>query len=349
MIVTVRKDMPLSPIELALLTECPREILLWAPLSNLERLGIVGRKEIEYTLEAKIEGKKETHTFSEITYVFSDGFVRLLQEALNEKKAKKIVKLMYRKDWTCFDNIEDRNAGRIDCYCTIKDKKKGPIIGGVIKSMIGDSIVTPCEAVLIMALARPILPIGDDKIGRRYTAGGDLYASVLTKFLEFMPGEWIDKRAVSFENAINRVAEWLCVRGLLDDDSLKATKKGSRIKTDILGRLEGVAKSKDTQLIDRYRPWILAAGLIPSDVMRERVPIDWFMLAYATLYMEFCSRNKDGEWFIIQRNFGSGSGQPPYMNRLYGVQNRKKCLKLIKPLDEETEARVYERMGIKIR
>lgn len=345
----VPKDMTLSPIELALLAECQNETLLWAPLSNLERLGIAGRKEIEYTLEGKIEGKRETHTFSEIVYMFSDKFIRLLQEALNEKKAKKIIKLMYKKDWVCFDNVEDRDAEKIDCYCTINDKKKGPIVGEVIKNMSEDSIITPCEAVLIMALARPILPIGDDKIGRRYTAGGDLYASVLTKFLEIMPGEWLDARAVSFENATNRITEWLCVRGLLDDDSLKPTEEGSKIKTDVLGRLKGVVKSNDIQLTYQYRPWLLATGLVSSNVMRERVPIDWFMLAFATLYMEFCSRSKDGEWFIIQRNFGSGSGQPPYMNRLYGVQNRNKCLKLVKPLDEETETKVYEKMGIRIR
>ncbi|MFX0096599.1 MAG: hypothetical protein ACFE7E_02440 [Candidatus Hodarchaeota archaeon] len=343
------KDIQLTPIELALLSECPREMLLWVPLSNLERFGILGKKRIEFTLMGTIEGKKETHTFSEIMYAISDQFIGLLQQALNEKKAKKIVKLLYNKTWTCFDNLEDKNAKEIDCYCTIEDKKKGPIVGGVIKSMAGDSIITPCEAVLIMALARPILPIEDDKIGRRYTAGGELYASILTKFLEFLPGDWIDKRAISFENAINRIVEWLCVRGLLDDDSSEPTRKGLEIRSNIVKRLKDVISSGDTQAIDYYRPWLLAAGLESPKVMRERVPIDWFMLAFATLHMEFCSTNQDGEWYIIQRNLGSGSGQPPYMNRLYGVQNRKKCLKLIKPLDDETEETVYEKMGIRIR
>ncbi|MFX0068115.1 MAG: hypothetical protein ACFFA1_04365 [Promethearchaeota archaeon] len=343
------KDMQTTPVELALLSEGPREILLWAPLSNLERLGILRTKRIEYTLTGDIEGKKETHTFSEIMYAFSDQFIRLLQVALNEKKAKKIVKLLYNKTWSCFDNLDDKNAKEIDCYCTIMDKKKGPIVGGVIKNMVGDSNMTPCEAVLIMALARPILPIDDDKIGRRYTAGGELYASILTKFLEFLPGDWIDKRAVSFENAINRVVEWLCVRGLLDDDSSEPTKEGLKVKSDALTKLKSIINSGDKQTIDYYRPWLLATGLESPKVMRERVPIDWFMLAFATLHMEFCSTNKDGDWYIIQRNLGSGSGQPPYMNRLYGVQNRNKCLKLIKPLDQETEETVFERMGIIIR
>lgn len=342
-------DIQVTPVELALLSEGPRETLLWAPLSNLERFGIVGKKRIEYTLTGTIEGKKETQTFSEVMYALSDRFIELLQVALNEKKAKKIVKLLYKKIWTCFDNLEDQKAEGIDCYCTIKDKKKGPIVGGVIRSMVGDSVMTPCEAVLMMALARPIMPIDDDRITRRYTAGGELYASILTKFLEFIPGDWIDKRAVSFESATNRVVEWLCGRGLLDDDTSEPTKEGLKVKNNALTILKKTISSGDTKAIDYCRPWLLATGLESPMVMRERVPIDWFMTAFATLHMEFCTTNKDGEWYVIQRNFGSGSGQAPYWNRLYGVQNRDKCFKLIKPLDDETEEIVYEKMGIKIR